>query len=240
MTKTNLMFYMLTFICLVFNPANPVFASTILSAVHGINGRDLGSSALYPIDISIDDTCIFANIVSGEISDFSRFEAGTYQINIAPAVTKAPCSAEPILSTEATLEDKTIYSTIVHLDADGGLTVSVLGNEVPTGLRDTLVIFRHTAAAPMVDVKISRGRISPISSAFIEDLAPGDEAQLVTRGGNYMAKILLADTETKILRVPSIPVAPQVTTVVYVAGSAETDTLDAIVQLIPRQLLTLQ
>lgn len=137
--------------------ASAAYAQGTVYVVHGIPGNDIGQPTDLPVDISVNGACALEGFVFGEIAGPLPFDAGSYDIEIALADEGNPCGNAPVISAPGVeIEDGENYSIVAHLDEAGGITASVLVNDLSTSRYGARVNVAHTAAAPRVDVRLKR------------------------------------------------------------------------------------
>jgi hypothetical protein len=195
--------------------------------IHGIRGQDLGLDPRLPVDVSVNGTCTLRHFTFGRQAGPLRLAAGTYAIAISLANPEKPCSNDAVIAADVPFAAGESASVIAHLDEKGGPTASKFVNDLSAIERgQSRVVVRHTAAAPTVDVRVTRGS----NSATLEDLSNGNQIQADVRRGIYRVSLLAANTETVAFGPRPIFVFPRVVTVYYAVGSLENGTLTLLTQ----------
>jgi hypothetical protein len=209
-----------------------VWADASVYVVHGIPGGDLGLDPDLPVDVSVNGACALQDFRFGDIVGPIDLPAGSYDIAISAADPDDPCGNPPLISVSGLmLEDDVSYSIVAHLDADGGATASAFANNVdPTGRGKARLIAHHTAAAPAVDVTISREADGTGPSLTIEDFANGDQTDAEVRPGDWWVSIAPADANTPVFGPAPVELEPYTAYLVYAVGSVETGSFTLLVQ----------
>jgi hypothetical protein len=217
--------------------ASPVWADGHLAAVyvvHGIPGTDLDSNGdpELPVDISVNGGCALEGFRFGEIVGPIMLEPGSYDIEISPADPDDPCSGAPVISVSGLmLEEGTNYSIVAHLDEFGGPTASAFVNNVEaTGRGKARLIAHHTAAAPAVDVTVSREEDGTGPSLTIADFVNGDQAEAEVRPGEWWVSIAPAGTGMPVFGPAGIELSPFKAYLVYAVGSVDTGSFTLLVE----------
>jgi hypothetical protein len=211
-----------------------VWADATVYAVHGIPGSDLGEEfdPDLPVDVSVDGDCALIGFTFGEIIGFT-LPAGTYDIDIHyPSNPEMPCSGDVVVEVVGLmLEDDVNYSLVAHLDEMGAPTASAFVNNVdPTGRGKSRLIAHHTAAAPAVDVTISREPDGTGPSLFVEDFINGDQVEAEVRPGEWWVAIAPADSEMPVFGPLMVELKPYTAYLVYAVGSVETGSFTLLVE----------
>ncbi len=195
--------------------------------IHGIRGQDLGLDPRLPVDVSVNGTCILPHFTFGRQAGPLRLAAGTYAIAISLANAEKPCSNQAVIAADVPFAAGENATVIAHLNAAGAPTASKFVNDLSAIQRgQSRVIVRHTAAAPTVDVRLTRGG----NSATLEDLSNGGELKADIRRGIYRVSLLAANTETVAFGPRPIFVFPRIVTVYYAVGSLENGSLTLLTQ----------
>jgi hypothetical protein len=195
--------------------------------IHGIRGQDLGLDPRLPVDVSVNGACTLRNFTFGRQAGPLRLAAGTYAIAISLANSDKPCSNQAVIAADVPFAAGENATVIAHVDAAGAPTASKFVNDLSAIERgQSRVIVRHAAAAPTVDVRLTRGS----SSATLEDLSNGGELKADIRRGLYRVSLLAANTETVAFGPRPIFVFPRIVTVYYAVGSLETGSLTLLTQ----------
>lgn len=128
-----------------------------VSVIHGITGQDLGLAPQLPVDIAVVGVgCVLTHFEFGDIENGLSLPADVYDIEVRLA--DGQCGGAVAVSASGISifdgEDATI---IAHLDANGAPTASKFSNFTgKVGRREDRVVAHHTAAAPAVDITLTR------------------------------------------------------------------------------------
>ncbi len=223
---------LMAFSSLAFVPEADRNDNASVYVIHGIPGQDLGLNPDLPVDISVDGACALEDFIFGQIVGPLMMPAGNYDIQVHLAEGFDPCDGPvaidapgvPIVAGETA-------SIIAHLTENGDPTASKFVDDVSLIDRaDARLTVRHTAAAPVVDIELSRAR-SGNEIATIEDLANPDQAgPLDVRFGKHMASIFPAGSNVPVFGPVGLALAPRVLVNVYAVGSLSTGSFTLITQ----------
>lgn len=149
--------------------AFPAQADLTAYVVHGINGEDFGFEAPLPVDINVDGLgCAVTNLQFGERVVLRDLPEGTYDVTVSLADEIDPCAGAAVLQLDGVVLPAGANATVVaHRTADGlpvdgdllglGITASIFGNDFSATDRGRArVLVHHAAAAPAVDLVVSR------------------------------------------------------------------------------------
>ena len=205
--------------------ATPASAQGTVYVVHGIPGDDLGVETDLPVDVSVNGSCALEGLVFGEIIGPLPFEAGPYDIEIALANEAMPCSNDPVISAPGVeVEDGKNYSIVAHLDEMGGITASVLLNEIATSRYRARLNVAHLAAAPTVDIRLKDKKSWYWWSRqqSINDVSNGDQADVLLRAGTYIVNIAPAGKRKPVFGPVPVTLDRDTAYGVYAVGSLAT------------------
>ncbi|HSG58552.1 MAG TPA: DUF4397 domain-containing protein [Woeseiaceae bacterium] len=212
---------MIAFAGLAYAPS--ALAQGTVYVVHGIPGGDIGQPAELPVDISVNGACALEGFVFGEIAGPLPFDAGSYDIAIALADTNNPCGNAPVLSAGGIqVEDGKNYSIVAHLDEAGGITASVLLNDVTASAYTARVNVAHVAAAPRVDARLKSQRKWWLPSRTIRDLGNGEIADTYVWAGDYNVTLYPAGSRQTVFGPVPVSLERGVAYGVYAVGSLGT------------------
>lgn len=159
-----------------------LFVTTMASAqgsltayvVHGIPGDDLGFDRALPVDINVSGVgCAITGFAFGDRVGPIVLPAGTYDITVSLADEMNPCDGTAVIGLEGVVLPEGANGTIIaHRTADGsagpgdllgvGITATLFANDfAPTDPGTARLVAHHTAAAPSVDVVVSRDYSDP-------------------------------------------------------------------------------
>lgn len=188
----------------------------MISLVHGIPGM--------PADVMIGDSVVINAFQPGSIADITAFRGRTLdEVSIVDDAT-GDVVVGPI--TDLDVPATGSWSLVAHLQEDGTPTISTFENErteVPAG--SARLTFRHTAAAPAVDLVVGDQR--PITNAV-----NGDSASIELPDGTLSDAQVAPTGEPAMVSLAAINLAPDTDTVIYAIGSIADDELDFVVQVL--------
>lgn len=175
----------------------------------------------FTVDVYLDDDLIVDGFRPTTATEPMRLDSGTYDLDVREV--GAPATSPPTLSARVKVAPGSSQSVVAHLTRSGDETVSVFDNEfrrIPAGR--SLLLVRDVAAAPGLRVLLD-GRaigIRPPAAARGLALAPGRHRIEVRSGSN--SDTLIPNTDIRL--------EEGVAEIVYVIGSARSDSLDLMLQ----------
>ncbi|MFI2104388.1 DUF4397 domain-containing protein [Isoptericola sp. NPDC019693] len=182
----------------------------VLSVMHGVPDT--------PVDVWVDDELTVDDFQPGDMAGPLDLPAGTYSVAIT--APDAEDTSDPVIGPiDLDLEAGGNYTTVAHLDADGGPTATLFTNDTSaTAAGEGRLTVRHVAAAPAVDVLAG-------GEAVVSGLANPEEKSLDLPAGTVSAAVAAAGTTEPVLGPTDVEVAEGVNTIVYAWGSLDDDTL---------------
>jgi hypothetical protein len=146
--------------------ALPAHAAKI-NVVHGIDGRDLGTSQALPVDIAVNGSCALTGIQFKQQTTV-ELGVGSYAISVHPS--DGSCSNAPVIEKTLTIgenDDARRYTAVASLTGKRAPQLAVF----ETGYFGAAVEVRHLAAAGGVSVDIRvpgyRAQRTPIRNGKI-------------------------------------------------------------------------
>jgi hypothetical protein len=201
--------------------------------IHGIPGQDLGLDPALPVDVLVNDAlCALSDFRFGQTAGLLALPAGTYNIKISLANAADPCSNGAVIDADVPFAAGENATVIAHLTAGGAPTASKFVNDVSALNPGTgRVIVRHTAAAPMVDIKIEFSRKFNPLVTMIEGLSNPEQAgPLAVRPGLYDVTIFPAGSDQPVAGPVRIGVKPFTAYAYYAVGSLDTGSFTLLAQ----------
>jgi hypothetical protein len=206
-------------------------------AIHGIPGGDLGTGVdpALPVDILVNGACAITDFRFGQILGPLPLAAGTNTFDIKLKGASGPCSGQtaigPAVISFSAGETATV---IAHLTAAGAPTASKFTNDVSRiSAGRARIAAHHTAAAPPVDVVVSRDIFDPTApTVTVPDFVNGDSVATLVQPGTWQAALELAGTNTVALGPAKLQLRPYTAYFVYAVGSASTGSLTFLVNTI--------
>lgn len=198
-------------------PAGAAAGNATITVVHGIPAT--------PVDVYANGSKLLSDFTFKTVTQPLSVPAGSYTIDVRKAGA-APASA-PILSATETVPAGANVTLVADLSAAGNPALVPFVNDTsPVGSGKGLLVVRHTAAAPAVDVYAGSAKV-------ISGLANGNQAKLAVPAGTVPAKVTLAGQSSTVIGPVNVPVTAGMATVVYAIGSASGHTLTAVTQQYP-------
>jgi hypothetical protein len=195
--------------------ANPPPAS--VTVVHGVPGLT--------VDVYVNGQVALPDFAPKTITDPIELPPGKYAIAIAPAGAGI---AAAVIQTEVELASALDASIVAHLGADGAPTASVFVDDLScTGFGKGRVVVRHTAAAPAVDIRLTR-RGKPAGE--LAGIANGTEGTVELHASRYQVSVYPAGGADAVLGPASLKVRPATATTIYAIGALADGSLELISQ----------
>jgi hypothetical protein len=204
-------------------------------AIHGIPGGDIGAAPALPVDISVNGGCALTNFQFGQIRGPLSLPAGNYTFEIKLAMPGAPCTGPTAIGPAVIPFSAGETATVIaHLTEAGVATASKFANDVSrTGAGRARLVAHHTAAAPAVDVFVSRDLYDPTApTVSVPGFTNGQQAAAPVQPGEWQAALKLAGTNTIALGPATLRLKPFTAYYVYAVGSAGTGSLTFLVNAI--------
>jgi hypothetical protein len=213
-------------------PAAGAAETSTVTVVHGIPGQDLGLDPELPVDVLVNgELCALTDFRFGDVSDRLELPEGTYDLEVK--LSDGDCGgATAISADDVVLPGGVDASVVANLDAGGEPTLSVFVNDLsPTERYQARVAVHHLAAAPAVDVDLTRtfegGRWS---NPFVrlDGVVNGDVGVADTWVGPYEATVTPTGGDEPVLTADLVLIGGRAYQV-YAVGSVANGTLTLIV-----------
>ena len=203
-----------------------------LKAVHGLDGRDLGTNKAFPVDVSVSGIgCVLTDFKFGEITPYIQLPAGTYTIDISPA--DGACGNAPVLSPEVKVRNDRYTTAVAHLDENGNPTASAFqDDQSPAREKNGRITIRHTAAAPTVDITYGNRNQKDRNYTF-SGLSNSQQGSATFFQKNYKATIYPYRDSAVVAGPVSAPITAGANLFVYAVGSLANDTFTLLVDAEP-------
>jgi hypothetical protein len=190
-----------------------------IQLVHGVPGAD--------VDVYVDGEAILPGFSAGTIAGPVSLAAGSHVVDLYQAIDGAPAAAGDRTDLPITSQSVTVgsdpASLIAHLAADGEVVLSSFAEDLaPTDPAQGRFVVRHLAQGPEVTVNIDG---EPVPDGMIGN---GEFATIPLAAGQHTVSAVTGDG-TEIANA-TISVDDGELASITVFGSAESGTLDAVVQ----------
>lgn len=156
-------------------PSRAASGTASFIVVHGVPGRDVGSSLdpALPVDVLVAGSlCLLKSFTFGDIAGPFDVPAGTYSVAISLANPISPCSGSPVISASVTLKSGDYDAIVAQLSSKGAPTAGVYPIDVSkVGAGKQRVVTVHAADAPEVTVKAVS--VGPNREAAAFKIKPG-------------------------------------------------------------------
>ncbi len=159
-----------------------------------------------------------------------RVPPADYELAIFRHTPGEPCSGDPLFGPRPLgLEPGEDTALALYLTADAKPTLGKFDvNLRPGGLNHARVNVFHLAAAPEVDILISRGsfdRCDPTPFLTIPEVGNGDFGSVSVRPGDYKVAITPAGEPSPVIGPVSVTFLPNVAYLLFAVGSRADGTL---------------
>jgi hypothetical protein len=180
-------------------------------AVHGI--PDLA------VDVSVDGECVAENVMYGDQVGPVMYAPGTYLVKVSAADPMDPCMGMVLAQAPLPVIADEDVTVVIHLDEMGAPTASKFYNELsrpdPGKAR---VIAHHCAAAPPVDIAVSRDMDVPFEPAIV-GIANGEQVTEDYRPGEWYVSIAPTGTTDVVYGPTLVHLKPFMVYRVFAVGS---------------------
>lgn len=208
-------------------PAAAVLIASSLTAgpasitlVHGI--PDLN------VSVSIMGTgCKLRDFRFGQVARPIPVLAGTYRVTIHPGADCTAAGVEGFTNIPVTAADDQNLTAVAHLNAAGSPTLSAFLNPSGSAGGRARVVVHHTAAAPAVDVTLTRTDAIRNSTAVdFENQAGGaTPVMFEVKPGSYMISVYVAGTANVAIGPVPVDLQADKLYLVYAIGSVSAGNL---------------
>jgi hypothetical protein len=149
--------------------------------VHGIPDVD--------VDVAVDGLCAIPNFMFGDQVGPIELSPGIHQITISFADPMDPCGGTVVLDAPVPFMDDENVTVIAYLDGMGMPTAGKFDNDFSRpGPGQARIIAHHCAAAPAVDIFVSRD-MDGLGDPAVVGLANGDQVMDYYRPGEWYVSI---------------------------------------------------
>jgi Domain of unknown function (DUF4397) len=189
----------------------------LVTVVHGLRG--------VVADVYVDNTLVLPAFQPERVTDPVALPAGEHHIDIR--VTGKPADAAPDVSADVDVQAAARQSVVAHLNAGGSPTITAyLDDMSPVAAGQTRAVVRHTAAAPAVDVGLNQ---TVVAAGLSE---PGSTTAVVAPA-TYEVSVWRAGTQSPLAPPQPATLSEGAATVMYLIGSAQSNTLSWVAEQIP-------
>jgi hypothetical protein len=187
-----------------------------LTLIHGI--PDVA------VDVEVEGTTIFGNFTFGGTQDLSSLAGATL---VGLVVKEAGASAVVVNAGDLLLPAEGSHSIILHLDESGVPVLSVFANDTSTiGAGQGRLVFRHTAAAQVVDVLAG-------SAVVFGNMSNPNDVSSDVAAATISASVVPAGATEPVLAGPTdFSVGDGEVLIVYLVGSEEEASLQFLTEVI--------
>jgi hypothetical protein len=200
--------------------------------VHGIPGGDLGLDPALPVDVLVNDAlCVLAGFSFGQIEGPLPLAEGTYNLKISLASATEPCGNAAVIEADVPFVAGESASVVAYLTEAGAPTAGKFVNDLSRpGPSKARLIAQHTAAAPAVDVRITRPRYPFARPLVVEDFANGDQAVAEIGAGKISVSIAPAGSMTPVFGPVELQLREHRAYLVYAVGGVASGSFTLLVQ----------
>jgi uncharacterized protein DUF4397 len=201
-------------IVVVFAGGASAKANSSVTIVHGL--------PRFTADVYVNGELLLSGFKAESTTDPLTLTEGEYDVAIRNV--GSPADSEPALQDVITLNGGLNVSIVAHLDEGGSPALSVFENDlsqIPAG--ESLLVVRHQAAAPAVDV-LSDGE------TLLTDVTSGNEAETNLAVATHEVAVAAAGGGEELVSPTALQFEEGTAQVLYLIGSADDDTLGLMVQ----------
>jgi hypothetical protein len=179
----------------------------------------------------VNGACALPGFVFGEFVGPLPFDAGTYDFAISVANVGDPCSEAPVIEALGVeIMGGATYVIAANLTEDGAPTANVFETDLSANRYRSKVNVFHLAAAPAVDVELSRKYWRWARPKWIEGLANGQQADVDLYRGYWEATLYPAGSYDAVFGPVTLGIQRDTVYLVFAVGSLANGTFDLIVE----------
>ena len=198
-------------------PANAAENDAAVSVLHGVPGAT--------VDVYANGKSLLTNFTPGTLTDPVMLAAGKYDLKVTAAGAGAG-GAAIIQANGVTVPARANITVVAHLNAAGKPVLTPFVNDTSrVAAGKARLTVRHTAAAPVVDIRAN-------GTAALKNLSNPNEAKAEVPAGTIEADVALAGTSTVAIGPADLTLKEGTNTIVYAWGSAANKNLKLAVQTI--------
>jgi hypothetical protein len=184
-------------------------APASVTLVHGVRGLIA--------DVYLDGALALPAFEPERTTDALSIPAGPHTVDVRTA--GAAADSAPVVSASVDLPPGGQFSAVVHLAQDGSPTVTLYPDEATAvAAGNARVIVRHAAAAPPIDVNLDGSQVAAA-------LPNTGQANTDTAPGSHTVEVALGGAGTPALPPEDVPTTEGASTVLYLVGSANDNSL---------------
>jgi uncharacterized protein DUF4397 len=192
-----------------------------LYIVHGIPGRDIADNLNpgLPVDILINGKfCPQRGVTFGNVAGPLTLPAGTYDVQISPANTLAPCTNPAMIDSQVTLKAGDNVSAVAAISGTQSALLQFTDNLTPVAPGNSRFVFANSADAPALQATLTQ-LFGKHPKAFTVTANPGAQNSISVPVGTYLVQVVAVGSTT-VLASEQIFLADQSANLTYAAGEA--------------------
>jgi len=204
-----------------------------LYIVHGIPGRDVAANANpgFPVDVLISGVCQTRGLAFGTIDGPLTFAPGTYEVQLSPANTLAPCTNPTIIDSQVTLAAGASVSAVASISTGQPAFLDFTDNLLPVPAGNARFVLAHAAdAGELLATLTPVGVENP--KPFTLTVDAGKEGTINVPAGIYLVEVSVAGSTTASAS-ETISLANQSAAFSYAAGEAANNSLGLVNKTVP-------
>jgi hypothetical protein len=204
-----------------------------LYIIHSIPGRAVAESLNpgYPIDVFVNGkTCLIRGLTFSNTDGPYTLAAGTYELQISPSNTLAPCTNPAVIDTTITLAPGENVSAVATISAGAPTLMTFTNNLASIASGSARFVLANSADAPALEAVLTQLGVKDPKS-FSVTANPGAQSGTTVPSGTYSVQIVASGTTT-VLWQQNITLTDQSATFAYGAGSSANNTVELVTRAI--------
>ena len=192
-------------VCLCWHAAAFASEDAYLYLVHGVPGRDVSTTVdpTLPVDVQLNDKiCYLHGFSFGSINGPLTLPPGQYDIKISPANTLTPCTNEPFIDSNVSLEGSQNVTAVIALNGSGSPVLSTFGNDFqPVADGEARLSVDYAGENSPIELLV---RSSSTSKTIKYMINPGEKQLITLPAGSYsiQAKVGSVTLASQVIGLP--------------------------------------
>lgn len=199
-----------------------------LYIVHAIPGRDIShnSNPGLPIDVLVNGECLIRGLTFGNTSGPFSLAAATYNVQISPANSLAPCTNSALIDSPVSLTAGENVSAVAAFSGGQPALLQFTDNLSAVTPGDARFVFVNSADAPALQATLTQLYVKN-PKTFTVTVNPDAQTAVSIPYGTYQVRVAAAGSAT-VLASEQIGLADQSATLTYAAGETANNSVGLI------------
>lgn len=198
-----------------------------LYIVHGIPGRDISATSNpgLPVDILVSGECLSRGLAFGSTAGPYTLAPGTYDVEISPANSLAPCTNATMVESSVTLTSGASVSAIAAISGGKPAVLQLNDNLAAVSAGNARFVIANSADAPAVQATLTQLKVKN-PKTYTVTANPGAQSAITVPAGTYAVEVSAAGSTVMTLEV--ITLANQSAMFTYAVGQASNNSVGLI------------